>query len=116
MIAVSGWLVWRESGLAGAAVPLTVYAVQLVLNAAWTPIFFGLRRPGLAADRDRDALGVDRRDDRAVSSRQRRRGLAARPVPGLGELRRCAQLLHLAAQPRRPPSRRAPDEAAAGSR
>lgn len=49
MIALSGWLVWREKGLADAAVPLAVYAIQLVLNAAWSPIFFGLRRPGLAA-------------------------------------------------------------------
>jgi translocator protein len=49
MIALSGWLVWREKGLADAAVPLTLYAVQLVLNAAWSPIFFGLRRPALAA-------------------------------------------------------------------
>ena len=49
MIALSGWLVWREKGLADASVPLTAYAVQLVLSAAWTPIFFGLRRPGLAA-------------------------------------------------------------------
>ena len=49
MIALAGWLVWREMGFADAAVPLTAYAVQLILNAAWTPIFFGLRRPGLAA-------------------------------------------------------------------
>jgi benzodiazapine receptor len=47
MIAVSGWLVWREVGFAGAALPLTVYALQLVLNAAWTPLFFGLHRPDL---------------------------------------------------------------------
>jgi tryptophan-rich sensory protein len=46
-IAVSGWLVWREAGIAGAALPLTVYALQLLLNAAWTPIFFGLKRPDL---------------------------------------------------------------------
>jgi benzodiazapine receptor len=46
-IAVSGWLVWREVGFATAAVPLTVYAEQLVLNAAWTPIFFGLHRPDI---------------------------------------------------------------------
>ena len=47
-IAVSGWLVWREAGFAAAAVPLAVYAVQLALNAAWSWIFFGLRRPDLA--------------------------------------------------------------------
>ena len=47
-IAVSGWLVWRKSGFAGAALPLTIYLLQLVLNAAWTPIFFGLHRPDLA--------------------------------------------------------------------
>lgn len=47
MIAVSGWLVWREAGFSGAALPLAAYAVQLALNAAWTPLFFGLRRPDL---------------------------------------------------------------------
>jgi benzodiazapine receptor len=47
-IAVAGWLVWREHGFAGAALPLMMYLVQLLLNAAWTPIFFGLRRPDLA--------------------------------------------------------------------
>ncbi len=48
MIAISGWLVWREAGFAGAAVPLFVYGLQLVANAAWSAIFFGLRRPDLA--------------------------------------------------------------------
>ena len=47
-IAVSGWLVWRKVGFAGAVLPLAIYLVQLVLNAAWSPIFFGLRRPDLA--------------------------------------------------------------------
>lgn len=47
MIAVSGWLVWREAGFAGAALPLASYALQLFLNAAWTPLFFGLHRPDL---------------------------------------------------------------------
>jgi translocator protein len=45
MIAVAGWLVWRRAGWTRA---LTVYAVQLVLNAVWTPIFFGFGRYGLA--------------------------------------------------------------------
>ncbi len=45
MIAVAGWLVWRDGGgLQGAAVPLAVYAVQLVLNGLWSGIFFGLKR------------------------------------------------------------------------
>ena len=47
IIAVSGWLIWREAGFAGAALPLAIYALQLVLNAAWTPLFFGLHRPDL---------------------------------------------------------------------
>lgn len=37
MIAVAGWLVWRESGWNRA---LTLWSVQLVLNLAWTPLFF----------------------------------------------------------------------------
>jgi len=47
MIAVSGWLVWREAGVSGAAGPLAIYALQLGLNAAWTPVFFGIHRIGL---------------------------------------------------------------------
>lgn len=44
MIAVSGWLIWREAGFVGATLPLAIYALQLVLNAAWTPLVFGLHR------------------------------------------------------------------------
>jgi translocator protein len=44
MIAVAGWLVWNASGI---TLALAAYAVQLLLNAAWTPIFFGLHRPDL---------------------------------------------------------------------
>ena len=47
MIAISGWLVWRKAGFADAALPLVAYSVQLILNAAWSPIFFGLHRPDL---------------------------------------------------------------------
>ncbi|WP_102961360.1 TspO/MBR family protein [Mangrovicella endophytica] len=46
MIAVSGWLVYNRVGLA--TWPFTAFAVQLVLNAAWSPLFFGIRRPALA--------------------------------------------------------------------
>lgn len=45
-IATSGWLVWRRTPRVGA--PLALWAAQLVLNAAWSWLFFGLHRPGLA--------------------------------------------------------------------
>jgi len=49
MIAVSGWMVWRQAGSVGAAAfPLAVYLVQLLFNAGWSAVFFGLKRPDLA--------------------------------------------------------------------
>jgi translocator protein len=45
MIGVSAWLVWRH---VGARPPLRLWGWQLLLNALWTPAFFGLHRPGLA--------------------------------------------------------------------
>lgn len=48
MIAISGWLIWL-SHQTGKAAALGIYAVQLLLNAGWSAIFFGLHRPGLAA-------------------------------------------------------------------
>jgi tryptophan-rich sensory protein len=40
-MAVAAWLVWR-SRAAGSRAALTAYAIQLVLNLLWTPVFFGL--------------------------------------------------------------------------
>jgi tryptophan-rich sensory protein len=48
MISVSGWLVWKEAGLAGAAAAFVIYGVQLALNAGWSALFFGARRIDLA--------------------------------------------------------------------
>jgi benzodiazapine receptor len=45
MIGVSGWLVWRSAGWGPA---LGAWVVQLVLNLAWTPLFFGADRLGWA--------------------------------------------------------------------
>lgn len=45
LIAVAAWLTWRVVGWDRS---LTAWAVQLVLNAAWTPLFFGADRYGLA--------------------------------------------------------------------
>ena len=48
MIAVSGWLVWRNVGFAGAGLAFAIYGGQLLLNAAWSAIFFGARRVDIA--------------------------------------------------------------------
>ncbi len=48
MMAVAAWLVWQQGGFAAWRGPLLAFFVQLVLNAAWTPLFFGLHWPGAA--------------------------------------------------------------------
>ncbi len=48
MMAVAAWLVWRRGGFAAQRRALVPFFAQLALNAAWTPLFFGLHRPGLA--------------------------------------------------------------------
>ena len=47
-IGLAAWSVWKVRGFRRAAIPLGLFAVQLLLNALWTPLFFGLQRPGLA--------------------------------------------------------------------
>lgn len=47
LIGVAAWLVHRRGG-PGTTGALGLWGGQLVLNAAWTPIFFGLRAPGPA--------------------------------------------------------------------
>ena len=49
MMGVASWLVWRQRDAEPAARrALVLYAVQLLLNLAWSWIFFGLHRPGPA--------------------------------------------------------------------
>jgi tryptophan-rich sensory protein len=43
----AAWIVWRR-GSGGRQRPLAIYALQLLLNAGWSALFFGLRSPGLA--------------------------------------------------------------------
>jgi translocator protein len=48
LMGVAAWLVWRERGFGRARFPLVLFLVHLIFNAAWTGIFFGLQRFGLA--------------------------------------------------------------------
>ena len=48
MMALAAWLVWRQGGWRKQRKPLLIFLAQLALNALWTPLFFGLHRPGLA--------------------------------------------------------------------
>jgi tryptophan-rich sensory protein len=48
LMAIAAWLVWKPEGFQAAALPLSLFAVQLLLNVAWSWIFFGLHQPGWA--------------------------------------------------------------------
>lgn len=43
---IAAGLVWRSSGLTKR--PLQLFALQLLLNVAWSALFFGMRAPGAA--------------------------------------------------------------------
>lgn len=47
LMAAAAWLVWRERARSPIRGALTLYVVQLLLNVAWSGLFFGLRSPGL---------------------------------------------------------------------
>jgi tryptophan-rich sensory protein len=48
MMAVAAWLVWREGGWKTQGRTLGLFLLQWLLNALWTPLFFGMYRSGLA--------------------------------------------------------------------
>ncbi len=51
LIGVAAWRVWRAAGgIGGAVAPLALWGLQLLLNALWPWVFFGLEafRPAIA--------------------------------------------------------------------
>ena len=48
LMAVAAWLAWRERRFRGARTALTLFLVQLALNALWSWLFFGWQRGGAA--------------------------------------------------------------------
>jgi tryptophan-rich sensory protein len=47
-MAVAGWLVWRQRTWSVVRVAIGLFGVQLLLNAAWSGLFFALRSPAIA--------------------------------------------------------------------
>jgi tryptophan-rich sensory protein len=48
LVAIAAWLVWKPAGFKAAAIPLSLFTLQLLLNIAWSWIFFGMHQPGWA--------------------------------------------------------------------
>ena len=48
LIGYAGYLAWRSSITNQRYAGFSIYAIQLLLNALWTPLFFGYHSPGLA--------------------------------------------------------------------
>ncbi len=48
IMAISAWLVWERLPHYGSYAPMSLFAIQLILNFIWSPLFFGMRRPDLA--------------------------------------------------------------------
>lgn len=48
LMAIAAWTVWQRDGFRGARRALTWFLVQLLLNLAWSWIFFALHAPGWA--------------------------------------------------------------------
>lgn len=48
MMGISAWLVWRVNGFRAARGALTLFLVQLALNALWSWLFFAWHRGALA--------------------------------------------------------------------
>ena len=53
-MALAVWLIWRQRRRRSVTAPIVMFAVQLVFNAAWSPLFFGLHRPDLALAAERE--------------------------------------------------------------
>lgn len=50
MMAVAAWLIWLRRSESGTTLALTLFAIQLAFNLAWSGLFFALKSPaaGLA--------------------------------------------------------------------
>jgi benzodiazapine receptor len=43
LMAIAAWIIWRERYHRGRAAAISAFCIQLLLNALWAPVFFGLK-------------------------------------------------------------------------
>lgn len=98
MMAVAAWLVWRRGGFRVNRLPLSLFLIQLFLNALWSWLFFG-ENPRARLRRNRPALARHQWNDRRVLAEGAHGRLAARAVSGVGQLRLRVELHTLAIEP-----------------
>lgn len=48
MMGIAAWLVWKQCGFVGAATALTLFCIQLAINALWSWLFFAWHLGALA--------------------------------------------------------------------
>jgi translocator protein len=48
MMSIAGWRAWRNAAPMATRGVIRLYGAQLILNALWSVLFFGMRRPDLA--------------------------------------------------------------------
>jgi translocator protein len=48
MMGVAAWFVWKSGSANSAILPLVIFGIQLILNVAWSWIFFGMHEIGWA--------------------------------------------------------------------
>lgn len=48
LMSIAAWLVWKRDGFEHARFALALFLLQLILNAVWSWLFFGLHRPAIA--------------------------------------------------------------------
>ena len=48
LMGIAAWIVWTRGGKGKRLVPMTIFGVQLAVNALWSYLFFGINRPALA--------------------------------------------------------------------
>jgi translocator protein len=46
LMGTAAWIIWRERYHRGRGAAISAYAIQLLLNGLWAPLFFGLKNIG----------------------------------------------------------------------